>query len=96
VQVRKAAVGIITGLTAAADGREQLQPVQAPLIVALLRLAPSTDTSLSKSALTSLVNLAQDERWAAVLLQQNVVGRVMEFIREKSCPHMDLMVSYVW
>lgn len=93
MQVRKAAAGIILGLTASAEGIEQLQPVQGPLVTALLRLVPCQDSSLSKPALSSLVNLGHDQRWASVLLQQNVVGRVMEFIREKSCPHMELLVS---
>jgi hypothetical protein len=109
--VRSAALDIISGLTASADGIAQLGPVQARLLGALLRLVPcssasdattnsakadpaaSSELELSRAALTALVNLTQEQAWAVAALQHSAVARVMEFIRDKACPHMELLVS---
>jgi hypothetical protein len=69
--------------------------VQVALLGALLRIvgSPDADAAVSKAALTALVNLSQDTALGKALLQFNTVGRVMEFVREKSCPHIELLVG---
>ncbi len=47
----------------------------------------------SKEALVSLVNMSQDSSAAEKMLAMKVVGRVMDYIREGSCPHPRLMAS---
>eukprot|EP00879_Flechtneria_rotunda_P015593 GHRR01016308.1.p2 GENE.GHRR01016308.1~~GHRR01016308.1.p2 ORF type:complete len:243 (+),score=79.44 GHRR01016308.1:1977-2705(+) len=91
-EIRKMAVDIVSGLTGSPEGIDKLKTVQKPLLMGLLRLVPDTDTAVSKAALTAVVNMSQDAPVSEALLHLNVVGRVMEYIREKSCPHMELLL----
>ncbi len=91
-QVRNAAADIVAGLTASPDGIEKLKAVQRPLIIKLWR-AVGLGGESSRKALVSLVNLSHDPAVADQLLQLGAVNRVMELIRENSCPHVDLLVG---
>ena len=91
MQVKGTAVGIVEGLTGSPDGIEQLKAVQQPLVTRLFRMA-ADKPELSRKALNSLVNLSQDPAVGEALLKLNAVSRIMEFIREGTCPHADLMV----
>lgn len=93
LQVQKMAVDIVSGLCGSPEGIDRLKGVQVSLLGALLRLVPDQNTDISKAALTALVNLSQEPSISKSLLQFNVVGRVMEYIREKSCPHVEMLVS---
>eukprot|EP00882_Tetradesmus_deserticola_P022423 GHRQ01024328.1.p1 GENE.GHRQ01024328.1~~GHRQ01024328.1.p1 ORF type:complete len:159 (+),score=57.13 GHRQ01024328.1:242-718(+) len=94
-EVQQAAVDIVSGLSGSPEGINRLKGVQAALLGALLRIVgtPDADPAVSKAALAALVNLSQDAALGKVLLQLNTVGRVMEFVREKSCPHINLLVG---
>lgn len=91
-QVRNAAADIVAGLTASPDGIEKLKAVQRPLIIKLWR-AVGLGGESSRKALVSLVNLSHDPAVADQLLDLGAVNRVMELIRENSCPHADLLVG---
>jgi hypothetical protein len=95
MQVQQAAVDIVSGLSGSPEGIDRLKGVQVALLGALLRIVgtPDAEPAVSRAALTALVNLSQDTALGKALLQFNTVGRVMEFVREKSCPHIDLLVS---
>ena len=69
-----------------------MKGVQVQLLGALLRLVPDESKDVSKAALTALVNMSQDPDVSKTLQQFNVVSRTMEYIREKSCPHIELLV----
>lgn len=58
LQIRKAAVGMVQGLTATPEGAEQLRSESEELLPALLWLM-NDEGQVSKAALTSLVNLSQ-------------------------------------
>jgi hypothetical protein len=94
-QVQHAAADIVSGLSGSPEGIDRLKGVQVALLGALLRIVgtPDADPAVSKAALTALVNLSQDTALGKALLQFNTVGRVMEFVREKSCPHIELLVG---
>jgi hypothetical protein len=94
MQVQQAAVDIVSGLSGSPEGIDRLKGVQVSLLAALLRIVgtPDAEPAVSRAALTALVNLSQDTALGKALLQLNTVGRVMEFVREKSCPHIDLLV----
>ncbi|WIA33946.1 hypothetical protein OEZ86_007041 [Tetradesmus obliquus] len=93
-EVQQAAVDIVSGLSGSPEGIDRLKAVQVALLGALLRIVgtPDADSAVSKAALTALVNLSQDAALGKALLQFNTVGRVMEFVREKSCPHIELLL----
>lgn len=95
MQVQKMAVDIVSGLSGSAEGIDKLKGVQVSLLGALLRLVPDPNADVSKAALTALVNMSQDPAMCKSLLQFNVVGRVMEYIRERSCSHIELLVSCI-
>ena len=92
MQVKGAAVEIVEGLTGSADGVDKLKSVTDSLLPALFRCTSGVDPTTSRKALVALVNLSQDTAVADKLLSLNVAGRIMDYIREKTCPHMDLMV----
>jgi hypothetical protein len=96
MQVQQAAVDIVSGLSGSPEGIDRLKGVQVALLGALLRIVgtPDAEPAVSRAALTALVNLSQDTALGKALLQFNTVGRVMEFVREKSCPHIDLLVGF--
>jgi hypothetical protein len=86
------AADIVSGLTGSAEGVDKLKHVLAPLLTVLLRLVPDSNPDISNAALTALVNLSQDDAVGQQLLQMNVVNRVLEYVREQSCPHIELLV----
>lgn len=83
----------MAGLTGSQEGINQLKDVQVHLLGALLRLVPDQSTDVSKAALTALVNMSQVPDISKNLQQFNVVSRIMEYIRDKSCPHIELLVN---
>lgn len=90
--MRRAAADIVAGLTGSPEGVDRLRPVEVPLLGALLRLATEPDDALAVPGLSALVNLSQEPGWAAALLRFNTVGRVMEYVRDKACAHLELLV----
>lgn len=92
VQVRTSAADFVSGLTASPDGVARLRAGGVRLLGGLLRLVPDDDAGVSRTALSALINLSQDEGLATDLRRFNVVGRVMEHIRDRSCPHIELLV----
>ena len=96
-QVVIGALDIIIGLTGSPEGIEQLKIKLEKLLVFSLRLVPVTDPEphalqASEKTLTALVNLAQDRVAVAKMHGMHVIGRLMDYMREKSCPHFRLMV----
>jgi 3-polyprenyl-4-hydroxybenzoate decarboxylase len=89
-QVRKAASELVEGLTGSLQGIEKLLGEADRLLPALLRLL-GDDRAISKSALTSLVNLTQVQRRptqrhlipaqtdAQALLQRSYYSRLLVF-----------------
>lgn len=86
------ALDILKGLTGTPEGIDKLKSKSGTVLSNLLRLIVGNDDDTSKLALTCLVNLAQDPDTAAKLGSLNIVGRVMDYIREKTCPHFGLLV----
>jgi hypothetical protein len=74
----------------AADDDELPTPASAG--AASSSASKGSSVALSRAALSALVNLTQEPRWAAAALQHGVVGRLMEFLRDKACPHSELLV----
>lgn len=91
--MRQTAVDIVKGLTGSPDGIDQLKGQLSKLLLSLLRLVADRSAAVSGSALAALVNLSQDPTAVNELLRLNVVGRVMDYIREKNSPHTGLLVS---
>ncbi len=94
------ALGIIKGLTGSLEGIDRLKAKLDRLLVAALKLVPVPEpepqaAQLSECALESLVNLSQDMEAARKMLQLRVIGRLMDYLREGSCPHHRLMASFV-
>jgi hypothetical protein len=90
-QVKQGALDIVQGLTGSPDGIDKLKTHIAKLLGNLLRLA-NDSTETSKPALTCLVNLSQDIDMSRKLLEVKIVPRVMDYIRERTCPHPELLV----
>jgi hypothetical protein len=55
--------------------------------------APALHARFIKKALAALVNLAQDDDARGAMVKLRAVSRVLEAIREKSCPHLHLLVG---
>ncbi|KXZ46514.1 hypothetical protein GPECTOR_43g951 [Gonium pectorale] len=91
-EVRAASAEIVAGLTASAEGIEKLKAVQRPLVIKLFRSVGRGGDAARKS-LVALVNLSHDPAVVEVLLSLNVVNRVMEFLRDGSIPHVDLLTG---
>ncbi|GBF94253.1 hypothetical protein Rsub_06523 [Raphidocelis subcapitata] len=87
--VQKAALDIVVGLTASQEGINRLKPAAEGLLSRLFRLLP--DRALSGQALAALVNLSQDDAMRASLVRMRAVSRIMEAVREKTCPHLRLL-----
>lgn len=95
--MRLMALDIIKGLTASPDGIDKLKSKVDKLLVFILRLVPVPDpqpqaVQLSEGALASLVNLSQDPECANKMVAAKAIGRVMDYLREGTCPHHRLMV----
>jgi hypothetical protein len=58
-------------------------------------LCPSMQPNHPPQALSGLVNLSQDDELRSKLVKIRAVSRIMEAIREKSCPHLRLLVGFV-
>lgn len=84
------ALDIVAGLTGSQDGINRLKPAADALLSRLFRLLP--DAALSGAALAALVNLSQDDVLRGSLVAMRGVSRVMDAVREKSCPHLRLLV----
>lgn len=87
--VKNMALDIVVGLTASQDGINRLKPAADALLTRLFRLV--SDGALSGQALAALVNLSQEDELRPKLVKLRAVSRVMEAIREKSCPHLRLL-----
>lgn len=91
-QVKGVALGIVEGLSGSADGIAQLKAVQPPLVRKLFGLA-ADKPEVSRKALGALVNLSQDAAVAEALLKLGAINRVMDYIRDGTSPHADLLVG---
>lgn len=86
------ALDIVSGLTGTPEGVERLKARGDAALSALLRLVAGSDAESSRGALTCLVNLSQDTDLGQKLVELNVVGRVMDYIKDKSCAHVGLLI----
>jgi hypothetical protein len=93
LQVKRGAAKIVEGLSGSTDGINSLKPQAQPLTRVLFRLVSEPDAEVSRAALVALVNLSQDPSVATTLLEANAVARVMDYIREKTSPHAQLLVG---
>ncbi|GFR42528.1 hypothetical protein Agub_g3428, partial [Astrephomene gubernaculifera] len=91
-EVREMSADIVAGLTATPEGIENVKTRQRPLALKLFRSVGLGGDAARKS-LVALVNVSHDPTFVEVLLQLNVVNRVMEMIRDGSVPHVDLLTS---
>ncbi|EFJ52357.1 hypothetical protein VOLCADRAFT_103022 [Volvox carteri f. nagariensis] len=91
-EVRSMSAEIVAGLTANAEGIERLKTLQRPLVIKLFR-SVGMGGDAARKALVALVNLSHDPAVVELLLDLNVMNRVMEFIREGAIPHVDLLTS---
>lgn len=93
-ELKAGALDIVQGLTAEPLGQQQLKRHLRPLLLNLVRVLPEPG-STGEAALVSLVNLSQDTEAVSELLSLNVVGRIMERLREPSVSseHCRLLVS---
>ncbi|MEW5302753.1 MAG: hypothetical protein WDW36_005502 [Sanguina aurantia] len=82
-ELKAGALDIVQGLTAEPLGQQQLKRHLRPLLLNLVRVLPEPG-STGQAALVSLVNLSQDTEAVTELLSLNVVGRIMERLREPS------------
>ena len=93
VQVKAMAVDIIMGLTGTQDGRDKLHTKTSKLLPLLLRLTNDPSKKTSSSACVSLVNLSQDSLSVRKLLQLGVIDRVADSVWDRTCGHVDKMVT---
>ncbi|KAG2501293.1 hypothetical protein HYH03_001093 [Edaphochlamys debaryana] len=89
--VRAMSAEIVSGLAATTDGIDKLKPVQKQLVTKLFRAVGMGGDACRKS-LVALVNMSHAPDVADLLLELNVVDRVMEFVRD-NMPHTDLLTS---
>jgi hypothetical protein len=104
-KLREHAAGIVVGLTGGPDGIDRLKQRLPALLPALFRLLPAGSSggggnnsssantpATSAAALSALVNLSQDTAAADALLRLGAVSRAMEALRERSTPHVRLLL----
>lgn len=85
IRIQLHALKLIQGLTVEQQIIQKLAEQRDALIPALLQFV-SKDKALSKTALTSLVNMSQEPRVMETLLDLNVANRCMDYLRERVCP----------
>ena len=85
VKIQLHALKLIQGLTVEQQIVQKLAEKRDELIPALLQFVPK-EKALSKTALTSLVNMSQEPRILDALLDMNMPNRCMDYLREKVCP----------
>ena len=90
LQVAEQALGIVEGLSGTPEGLASLRSAAQPLCKKLFRCAHNV--SLSRSALTSLVNISQDARIAAHLVSTGACTTLLEYLHEGDTAHPDLVV----
>lgn len=92
LQVKKQAIFLVQGLTGSPDGISQLSSRRDTLIPALLRLVADSE-QISRPALVSLVNLAQEPTVQKKLLDLNAASRCMDYLKDSiSKGNEDLLV----
>ncbi|GAB4814226.1 hypothetical protein N2152v2_001272 [Parachlorella kessleri] len=89
-QIKLHAVELVQGLTGSPEGIAHLSGRSATLLPALFRLVG--DEQASRGAMVSLVNLSQEPSVQQQLLSLSAPSRCMDYIRERTCPHNDLLV----
>ena len=85
IKIQLHALKLIQGLTVEQQIIQKLAEKRDALIPALLQFV-AKDKALSKTALTSLVNMSQEPRVLETLLDMNVCNRCMDYLRERVCP----------
>ena len=90
VQVAAQALDIVEGLSGSDEGLAALRPVCPALSKQLLRC--SADASLSRSALTALVNICQDSAMRASLIDAGATATLLDYVHEGTTVHTDLVV----
>lgn len=85
IKIQLHALKLIQGLTVEQQIIQKLAEKRDALIPALLQFV-SKDKALSRTALTSLVNMSQEPRVLETLLDMNVCNRCMDYLREHVCP----------
>lgn len=90
LQVATQALEIVEGLSGSPDGIATLRSAAEPLCRNLFRCA--RDVSLSRSALTCIVNLSQDATIARTLVDTGACTTLLDYLRESASAHPDLVV----
>lgn len=85
IKIQLHALKLILGLTVEQQIIQKLADKRDVLIPALWQYV-AKDKTLSKTALTSLVNMSQEPRVLETLLDMNVCNRCMDYLRERVCP----------
>lgn len=92
MQVRLMATDIVEGLCATAEGIAQLSDHVSAITTNLLTLCKDSDKQIASKAISSLVNLSQEEKFVAALLEQHAVDCVVSLLKDSSNPHHKLLV----
>lgn len=79
-QVTRSALEIVEGLSGSSEGILSLRPVASDLAANLLLCVPRPQ--LSRLAATALVNLSQDDRICAQLIEAKACSRMMSYVVE--------------
>ena len=85
VSIQLHALRLVQGLTVEQQVVHHLGGKASTLVPGLLQHVPK-DKSLSRLALTSLVNISQEPRVLDRLLEIKMCNRAMDYLREKTCP----------
>lgn len=85
VSIQLHALRLVQGLTVEQQVVHHLGGKAPTLVPGLLQHVPK-DRSLSRLALTSLVNISQEPRVLDHLLEIKMCNRAMDYLREKTCP----------
>ena len=92
VSIQLHALRLVQGLTGEQQVVHHLAAKTSTLVPALLQHVPK-ERSLSRLALTSLVNVSREPRVLEHLLEIKMCNRAMDYLRERTCPgNEDLLV----
>ena len=88
--MRKQALDIVESLTGSPEGIASLRKGGQALLTELFKCA--AEVSLSRPALTVLVNASQDPFISRDLLQMGAINRAMDYMRDNITVHHDMLL----
>ena len=89
--MKQQAVELVQGLTGSPEGIAQLASRGKRLLSPLFRLV-GAESSISRPALASLVNLSQEPFVQETLLNLNAPARCMDYLKEGTCPGQEDLI----